>query len=95
MVTIMLIFNYKSFFICNVNRFFLSGKLVKPGVKTFQFHFALPDDLPSTFESSIAKVHYHIKIVGKAVSKFKKQKIVPFIIKANVNLNHIENYLVN
>ncbi|KAL0821296.1 hypothetical protein ABMA28_005895 [Loxostege sticticalis] len=67
------------------------GKTIEPGVYTYPFHFALPSDLPSTFESGFAKVHYCIKIKSKGVCNHKK--IVPFVVFGNVNLNHIEEYL--
>lgn len=67
---------------------------MEPGIITFQFHFLLPPDLPSSFESAIAKVHYYIIIDGKASFKFKKQKIVPFMVQRTVNVNQIEEYLV-
>ncbi|XP_013200819.1 arrestin domain-containing protein 3 [Amyelois transitella] len=66
-------------------------RVINPGIYNFPFHFALPGDLPSTFESSIAKVYYYIKIEMKGM--FKPKKTVPFIVFGNVNLNHIEEFL--
>ncbi|XP_063829834.1 arrestin domain-containing protein 5-like [Ostrinia nubilalis] len=69
----------------------IQGKTVEPGVLTYPFHFALPNDLPSTFESGFAKVHYCIKIKSKGVCK--RKKVTPFVVFGNINLNHIEEYL--
>lgn len=62
------------------------------GIHTYPFHFALPADLPSTFESSIAKVAYYIKIKSKPT--YKLRKAVPFTVLGNVNLNHVDEILV-
>uniref|UniRef100_A0A1E1WJ31 Arrestin C-terminal-like domain-containing protein n=1 Tax=Pectinophora gossypiella TaxID=13191 RepID=A0A1E1WJ31_PECGO len=72
----------------------LDGKTISPGIQTFHFHFVIPDDAPSTFKSSIAEVKYFIKVEGKADCKFKKLKIVPFVVQGNINLNHLEEYLI-
>ncbi|XP_030035099.1 arrestin domain-containing protein 5 isoform X2 [Manduca sexta] len=75
----------------------ISGKTISAGIYTYPFHFALPDDLPSTFESSIAKIEYRIKIKSKPFYKIKK--VVPFVVLNSVNVNHIDamlklNYVV-
>ncbi|KAM3965439.1 arrestin domain-containing protein 1 [Aphomia sociella] len=66
------------------------GRQITPGSYNLPFHFSLPEDLPSTFQSSIAKTCYYIKlqIQGKRTSK----KIVPFIVLENVNLNSVEEF---
>ncbi|CAG9791057.1 unnamed protein product [Diatraea saccharalis] len=70
----------------------LQGKTVEQGEYEYPFCFALPNDLPSSFESSIAKVHYRIKI--KCSGDCKHKKTLPFIVLGNVNLNHKEIYLL-
>ncbi|KAG6461600.1 arrestin domain-containing protein 1 isoform X1 [Manduca sexta] len=69
----------------------ISGKTISAGIYTYPFHFALPDDLPSTFESSIAKIEYRIKIKSKPFYKIKK--VVPFVVLNSVNVNHIDAML--
>ncbi|CAH0399362.1 unnamed protein product [Chilo suppressalis] len=69
----------------------IKGKPVEAGEYEYPFCFALPQDLPSSFESSIAKVEYSIKI--KCTGSFKFNKTQPFVVLGNVNLNHIEKYL--
>ncbi|KAJ0174976.1 hypothetical protein K1T71_009117 [Dendrolimus kikuchii] len=77
----------------NVFNDIIAGKRIKPGIYSYPFHFALPVDLPSSFHSSIAKVHYSIRIKSKPF--YKIRKTVPFTVLGNVNLNHIEDYLVS
>lgn len=80
-----------------VNVYFIfnfTGKQIEPGISTFQFHFLLPPDLPSSFESNIAKIHYYIIVNGKASYKFMKQKKFPFAVRREVNVNNLEEYLV-
>ncbi|CAH2076425.1 unnamed protein product, partial [Iphiclides podalirius] len=69
----------------------INGKKVKPGISNFQFHFTLPSDLPSTFKSSIASVHYFIEIKCKASCNRKKVKIIPFVVLSYVDLNCVED----
>ncbi|XP_053611566.1 arrestin domain-containing protein 3-like isoform X3 [Plodia interpunctella] len=68
------------------------GRIVNPGIYHFPFHFTLPEDLLSTFESSIAKVRYSIKIKMKGM--WKPKMTIPFVVLGNVNLNSIEEFAV-
>ncbi|XP_063367981.1 arrestin domain-containing protein 5-like [Cydia amplana] len=72
----------------------LQGKTVAPGTYTHPFYFSLPPDLPASFKSSIAKVFYFIKVQCKAAYKFKKKTFVTFNVSRNVDLNHLEEFLV-
>ncbi|XP_028026659.1 arrestin domain-containing protein 2-like [Bombyx mandarina] len=78
--------------ICDIFSEIISGKKIRPGIYTYPFHFALPLDLPSSFESKIAKVHYCIKIKSKPAVKVRKN--VPLRILENVNLNHLEEMMI-
>lgn len=71
---------------------YFPDNIMPAGIYTYPFHFALPADLPSTFESSIAKVAYCIKIKSKPA--YKLRKVVPFTVLGNVNLNHVDEILV-
>lgn len=62
------------------------------GVHCYPFHFALPEDLPSTFKSALAKVEYCIKITSKP--KNVVRKIVPFTVVGTVNINNVDEMLV-
>ncbi|XP_053611567.1 uncharacterized protein LOC128675864 isoform X4 [Plodia interpunctella] len=68
----------------------ITGRIVNPGIYHFPFHFTLPEDLLSTFESSIAKVRYSIKIKMKGM--WKPKMTIPFVVLGNVNLNSIEEF---
>ncbi|XP_053611565.1 arrestin domain-containing protein 2-like isoform X2 [Plodia interpunctella] len=70
----------------------ITGRIVNPGIYHFPFHFTLPEDLLSTFESSIAKVRYSIKIKMKGM--WKPKMTIPFVVLGNVNLNSIEEFAV-
>ncbi|XP_063382824.1 arrestin domain-containing protein 5-like [Cydia fagiglandana] len=72
----------------------LQGKTVASGTYTHPFYFSLPPDLPSSFKSSIAKVFYFVKVQCKAAYKFKKKTFVTFNVLRNVDLNHLEEFLV-
>ncbi|CAH0588200.1 unnamed protein product [Chrysodeixis includens] len=81
-----------SILIPNIFKDSFKGDLMPAGIHTYPFHFALPADLPSTFESSIAKVAYYIKIKSKP--SYKLRKAVPFTVLGNVNLNHVDEILM-
>ncbi|XP_075979626.1 arrestin domain-containing protein 2-like [Anticarsia gemmatalis] len=70
----------------------LHGNTIRAGVYQYPFHFALPSDLPSTFESSIAKTTYYIKVKSKPA--YKLRKIVNFNVLGNINLNHVDDMLM-
>lgn len=88
-------FQFNFFFLdrCLIIIIFILGKIISPGAYTYPFHFVLPEDLPSTFESSIAKVNYCIKM--KSQGMWGPKKVTPFVVLGNVNINHIEKYLVS
>ncbi|XP_045534698.1 arrestin domain-containing protein 5 [Papilio machaon] len=68
----------------------ITGKKIRPGINNYQIHFNLPNDLPSSFKSSIATVSYYIKIMCKATCCQSKIKIVPLIVMSRVDMNHLE-----
>ncbi|XP_047996226.1 arrestin domain-containing protein 5-like isoform X1 [Leguminivora glycinivorella] len=72
----------------------LQGKTIVPGTYIHPFYFSLPPDLPSSFKSSIAKVFYFIKVQCKAAYKFKKKTSAPFNVLRNVDVNHLDEFLV-
>ncbi|XP_068632844.1 arrestin domain-containing protein 5-like isoform X2 [Battus philenor] len=74
----------------SVNLFEEVNGIIHPGINNFQFHFNLPNGLPSTFKSSIAKVSYFIRIKCKATCNRKKIKNVPLVVMNSVDLNHLE-----
>lgn len=59
----------------------------------FPIHFSLPQDLPSSFKSSIASVHYYLKIKSKSLYKLKKN--VTFNVVSNVNLNNFDDMMAS
>ncbi|XP_073960087.1 arrestin domain-containing protein 5-like isoform X2 [Choristoneura fumiferana] len=67
---------------------------VSPGIYTYPFYFSLPPDSPATFKSSIAKVFYFIKVKCKAAYKFKKKTSISFDVSRNLDLNHLDEFLV-
>ncbi|XP_021181832.2 arrestin domain-containing protein 2 isoform X1 [Helicoverpa armigera] len=70
--------------------FYVDGAL-PAGIHQYPFHFSLPADLPSTFESSIAKVNYTVTIKSKPA--YKLRKVASFNVLGNINLNHVEKML--
>lgn len=72
----------------------ISGGTVSPGIYTYPFYFSLPPDSPPTFKSSIAKVFYFIKVKCKAAYKFKKKTSIAFNVSRNLDLNHLDEFLV-
>ncbi|XP_035447309.1 arrestin domain-containing protein 2 isoform X1 [Spodoptera frugiperda] len=68
------------------------GSVLPAGIHHYPFHFALPPDLPSTFDSSVAKITYTVKIQSKPA--YKLRKLATFNVFANVNINHMEEYLM-
>lgn len=76
----------------NVKWCFFTGSVLPAGIHHYPFHFALPPDLPSTFDSSVAKITYTVKIQSKPA--YKLRKLATFNVFANVNINHMEEYLV-
>ncbi|KAJ8714716.1 hypothetical protein PYW07_002941 [Mythimna separata] len=69
-----------------------NGSTLPAGIHQYPFHFALPADIPSSFESSIAKVIYTVKIKSKPA--YKLRKMASFNVLGNINLNHIEELLM-
>ncbi|XP_059062248.1 arrestin domain-containing protein 2-like [Achroia grisella] len=67
------------------------GKSMDPGSYNFPFHFALPDDVPSTFATSIGKTFYYINT--QFHGKWGTKEVTPFIVQRNVNLNEMEEFL--
>lgn len=76
----------------NVKWCFFTGSVLPAGIHHYPFHFALPPDLPSTFDSSVAKITYTVKIQSKPA--YKLRKLATFNVFANVNINHMDEYLV-
>lgn len=66
---------------------------IGPGIYTYYLHFVLPESLPSTFHSSIGKVKYYIKVVGKSSRLFKKECIEPFVVIGRIDLNNIDVFV--
>lgn len=67
--------------------------IANSGIQSYSFHFALPEDIPSSFKTKVAKVKYCIKIKAKAGKKILKTHR-PLIIIGKINLNSIESFLV-
>nr|XP_034833312.1 uncharacterized protein LOC117989996 isoform X2 [Maniola hyperantus] len=72
----------------------LQGKTIKPGIRSYQFHFMLQADLPPTFKDSIAKIYYRIAIQSKNACKIKRKHYFPFTVMNYVNINHISEYMI-
>lgn len=72
----------------------ISDKILESGISTFDIHFILPEDLPSTFRSSIAKVEYYAKLSVKGIYRTKTKRM-PFTVFERVNLNHLDVFTVS
>ncbi|XP_045775556.1 uncharacterized protein LOC123874328 isoform X2 [Maniola jurtina] len=72
----------------------LQGKTIKPGIRSYQFHFMLQADLPPTFKDSIAKIYYRIAIQSKNTCKIKKKQYFPFNVMNYLNLNHVSEFKI-
>ncbi|XP_050350394.1 uncharacterized protein LOC126773484 [Nymphalis io] len=72
----------------------LKGTTVKPGLLTRQFHFFLPHDLPPSYEDSIAKVYYRIKIYSKSPFRSSKKTVCSFNVVNQVDLNQFDEYKI-
>ncbi|XP_042697437.1 arrestin domain-containing protein 5 [Chrysemys picta bellii] len=56
-----IICNNKADYINQTKTFYIEGNWLASGTHIFDFHFNLPDRLPSTFSSNIARVSYFLK----------------------------------
>ncbi|CAH2087632.1 unnamed protein product [Euphydryas editha] len=72
----------------------LQGKTIQQGTISRQFHFFLPPDLPPSYNDTIAKVHYRIKIQSKNGYGFIKKVVFPFRVINPVDLNHLDEYKI-
>uniref|UniRef100_A0A452GHM8 Arrestin C-terminal-like domain-containing protein n=1 Tax=Gopherus agassizii TaxID=38772 RepID=A0A452GHM8_9SAUR len=56
-----IICNNKADYVNKTKTFYIEGNWLASGTHIFDFHFNLPDRLPSTFTSNIARVSYFLK----------------------------------
>uniref|UniRef100_A0A8C0G3K6 Arrestin domain containing 5 n=1 Tax=Chelonoidis abingdonii TaxID=106734 RepID=A0A8C0G3K6_CHEAB len=56
-----IICNNKADYVNKTKTFYIDGNWLSSGTHIFDFHFNLPDRLPSTFTSNIARVSYFLK----------------------------------
>ncbi|XP_047532563.1 uncharacterized protein LOC125067820 [Vanessa atalanta] len=68
----------------------LKGTTIESGIFTRPFNFFLPPDLPSSYEDSIAKVYYEIKISSKSFFK----TVCPLAVINKVDLNQFDEYKI-
>ncbi|XP_064072990.1 uncharacterized protein LOC113398742 [Vanessa tameamea] len=68
----------------------LKGTTIESGIFTRPFNFFLPPDLPSSYEDSIAKVYYEIKISSKSFFK----TVCPLTVINKVDLNQFDEYKI-
>ncbi|XP_046966662.1 uncharacterized protein LOC124534719 [Vanessa cardui] len=66
----------------------LKGTIIESGIFTRPFNFFLPPDLPSSYEDSIAKVYYKIKISCKSFFK----TVCTLTVTNKVDLNNFDEY---
>lgn len=59
------------------------------GHHTFDFHFALPSELPSSFNSFYGKIVYQIKIEMDRRLRLSKAFIFPLKVVGQLDLNHV------